>query len=69
MLGLVLQGDVAAALPAEFSSTSAGQTVFVQLLHRQLQLAELTALQTLHTVIRLGDGAEQSQTGEQVFNL
>lgn len=54
MPGLVPQGDVAAAVPAELGATAAGQTVLVQLLERQLQLAELTALQTLHTLVSLG---------------
>lgn len=55
MLGLVPQGDVASAVPAELGATPTDQTVFVQLLARQLQLAELTAQQTLHTLTRLGD--------------
>lgn len=55
VLGLVPQGDVASAVPAELGATPTDQTVFVQLLARQLQLAELTAQQTLHTLTRLGD--------------
>ena len=58
MLRLVPQGDIVAAVPAELSATATGQTVFVQLLPRQLQLTELAALQTLHTIISLGDRAE-----------
>lgn len=58
MLRLVLQFDVAPAVPAELCTTPTGQTVFVQLLPGQLQLAKLTGLQALHTLIRLGDGAE-----------
>lgn len=61
MLGLVPQGDVSAAVPAELGATPAGQTVFVHLLPWQLQLAELTALETLHTLVRLGDRAESDR--------
>lgn len=67
MLGSVPQGDVSAAVAAELGAAPAGQAVFVQLLPRQLQLAELTALQTLHTLIRLQ--TEQSHTEKQTgFN-
>lgn len=59
MPGLVPQGDVAAALPAELGATSAGHMVFIQLLPWQLQLTVLTALQTLHTLIRLYNRAER----------
>lgn len=55
---LVPQGDVAPTLPAELGATPAGQAVLLQLPPRQLQIAEVTNLQTLYTLIRLGDRGE-----------
>lgn len=53
MLLLVHQFHVAPAVPTQLCTTPTGQTVFVQLLPRQLQHTKLTGLQALHTLIRL----------------
>lgn len=59
VLRLVPQGDVAATVQAALRTTPTEIMVFGYVLPRQLQAAELTALDTLHTLIRLGKQPEQ----------
>lgn len=61
MLRLVPQGDIAATVLAALGATPTEMMVFSYVLPWQLQVAELTALDTLHTLIRLGEQAESAR--------
>lgn len=52
---LVPKGHVLSALPAELGAAPTDVLMLVQLLPRQQQLTEQTGLQTLGTMVRLGE--------------
>lgn len=52
---LVPEGHIAPAVPAELGAAPTHVLMLVQILPRQQQLTEQTGLQTLGTMVRLGE--------------